>query len=466
MDVSLASYPNRPDAVSADSANVPPHRPSLRRNISWTLAGNITYAGCQWGILIAIARLGSPEMVGQFALVMAVATPVFMFANLNLRYVQVTDVLDRYRPQDYVSLRLLTSACAFLVLLAVGLCSSDMLAVGLVVASVACMKASESVSDVLHGIQHKRERMRAINIARAVRGVLSLVVVTILLATTGSLSEAMIGLAVVNTFVLLAIDIPTATTVADGPSDFHPFAFHLRVGTLCQLAWISLPVGLGSAMLSLNLNLPRYFIAHYLDTTLLGQYAAAAYLLVATDMVVRSARITALPRLARLFAEDRIAEFCWLTWRLMLLGFASVLPFLILVWIGGGTFLAWIYGPDYRNVADVFFWLMVANLIWQSSVPTAVLWALHRYWTDLALRVATTFVIALAALLLIPRHGLIGAAWSMVAGRSIASLGTACAAALVLRRSRSQGSLPTPNIPNKISQTRQAMRAPCAPDLV
>ena len=43
-------------------------RISLRKNFVWTLAGNIVYSGCQWGMLTIIAKLGNPIMVGQFAL--------------------------------------------------------------------------------------------------------------------------------------------------------------------------------------------------------------------------------------------------------------------------------------------------------------------------------------------------------------------------------------------------------------
>src|SRR2546425_157717 len=64
---------------------------SLRANFSWTLAGNVVYAACQWGMLIVLARLGSPTMLGQFALGLAVTTPVIIFANLQLRAVQTTD---------------------------------------------------------------------------------------------------------------------------------------------------------------------------------------------------------------------------------------------------------------------------------------------------------------------------------------------------------------------------------------
>jgi hypothetical protein len=54
----------------------PAHGLSLRRNFAWTVLGNVTYAACQWGMLVALAKLGSPEMVGQFALGLAIGAPV------------------------------------------------------------------------------------------------------------------------------------------------------------------------------------------------------------------------------------------------------------------------------------------------------------------------------------------------------------------------------------------------------
>ncbi len=64
---------------------------SLRSNFAWVLAGNVVYAACQFGMIIALAKLGSSIMVGQFSLGLAIATPVLMFTNLHLRAVQATD---------------------------------------------------------------------------------------------------------------------------------------------------------------------------------------------------------------------------------------------------------------------------------------------------------------------------------------------------------------------------------------
>src|ERR1700678_241367 len=84
-----------------------PKVPSLRRNFVWTLLGNLVYAGCQWCMLIALAKLTNAQMVGQFALALAITAPVFMLTGLQLRVVQATDAGHEYRFEEYFSLRLI-----------------------------------------------------------------------------------------------------------------------------------------------------------------------------------------------------------------------------------------------------------------------------------------------------------------------------------------------------------------------
>ncbi len=59
---------------------------SLRANFSWTFVGNVVYAGSQWGMLVVLAKLGTPEMVGQFSLGLAgnLLTPDALRLPINL----------------------------------------------------------------------------------------------------------------------------------------------------------------------------------------------------------------------------------------------------------------------------------------------------------------------------------------------------------------------------------------------
>jgi hypothetical protein len=84
-------------------------RLTLRVNFVWTLTGNVFYAACQWGILVVLAKLGTSQMVGEFALALAITAPVVIGAGLSLRGIQATDARSQYRFGDYLLLRLLTT---------------------------------------------------------------------------------------------------------------------------------------------------------------------------------------------------------------------------------------------------------------------------------------------------------------------------------------------------------------------
>src|ERR1700740_1776860 len=87
-------------------------KPTLRSDFSWTLVGNAIYAGGQFAILMLLAKLVRPEMVGQYALGLAVVYPVMMFTNLQLRAVMTSDTRQKVAFGHYLGLRLVTTLLA------------------------------------------------------------------------------------------------------------------------------------------------------------------------------------------------------------------------------------------------------------------------------------------------------------------------------------------------------------------
>ena len=78
-------------------------RPSLCADFSWTFAGNAIYAGGQFAMLMLLAKLVPPELVGQYALGLAIVYPVMMLTNLQLRAVMTSGV--RQQAQELLFLR-------------------------------------------------------------------------------------------------------------------------------------------------------------------------------------------------------------------------------------------------------------------------------------------------------------------------------------------------------------------------
>src|SRR5262249_54015187 len=158
----------------------------LRTAVAWTVAGNTIYAGCQWAMLMVIAKLGSADAVGAFALAFAVTAPVMMFSSLQLRVVQATDAQAEFAFGHYLAVRLVTTGAALLVCACAGWFGAGRGSFG-VVLLVALAKAAESLSDVLYGLMQRRQDMRSIAISMIAKGCLSLAVLGAVLFLTGSL---------------------------------------------------------------------------------------------------------------------------------------------------------------------------------------------------------------------------------------------------------------------------------------
>ena len=60
-------------------------------NFFWAASGNVAYALSQWGMIVALAKMTNSWMVGQFALGIAISTPILSFASMQLRSVQASD---------------------------------------------------------------------------------------------------------------------------------------------------------------------------------------------------------------------------------------------------------------------------------------------------------------------------------------------------------------------------------------
>ena len=399
---------------------------SLRRNFSWTLAGNVVYAGCQWGMLVVLAKLGSPVMVGQFALGLAVTAPVIMFSNLQLRAVQATDARGEYLFSDYLGLRLIMIVLALLVILGFAFISGYRWETALVVMVVGLAKAFESVSDVFYGLLQKHERMDRIAKSMMIKGPLSLVALGAGVYLTGSVLWGAIGLAIIWALILVGYDVRSGAfilrNILQAPGSTITKSKDLAVvlwprwqtETLRKLTWLAMPLGIAMMLISLNTNIPRYFIEHYLGERELGIFAAMAYLMVAGNTVVSALGQSASPRLARYFASGDSKAFCNLLLKLLgigaLLGSLSVLIALL----AGRELLTIIYRPEYASYMNVFFWLMVASGVsYIASFLGYGMTAARYFKVQLILNVIFSAVMVGTSAVLIPSHGLLGAAWAI-----------------------------------------------------
>jgi O-antigen/teichoic acid export membrane protein len=395
---------------SADlSATVP--APSLSRNLLWSLAGDTTYAASQWAMVVVIAKLGSTEMVGQFALGLAITAPVMILSGLSLRAIQATDAKSEYEFGEYLALRLGTTVCGVMVLTGLTLVGDYGAGTTAVILWIGLAKAIEAISEIYYGLLQRHERMDLIAMSLMMKGPISLVALTIGLSITGSMVGGVAGMTVAWAMVMLAYDVRIGAGLLHR-SGYRAARPRWRLSRLARLTWIAAPLGCTLMLISLNSNIPRYVVHHYLGEQQLGIFAALAHLMLGTSIMMNAFGQTASPRLARFWAEGSLSAFR--SQLLYLVAFGAMLGTagVVVAVVAGRDLLVLLYRPEYSGQIDLFIGLMaVATISHLASALGYGLTAARVFWLQPVQLLLATGAGTVGCLLLVPSVGLAGAAW-------------------------------------------------------
>ena len=411
--------------------------------MSWTLLGYGVYAACQWGMLVALAKIGSPEMVGQFALGLAITAPVMMFASLKMRIVQATDAKGEFQFSDYFSVRVLTTALAFLVVAGIALLANYSGGTVMVILAIGLAKSFESISDIFHGLFQFNERMDRVAVSLMLKGPLSLAALVALVCLTGSVFWGAVGLAATWAILLLAYDARmgrrtlrdstslsgSILAVKEGQSSLHR-SWDWK--NLRSLLWFGLPLGFVVTLNSLDTNIPRYFVEGYFGEAAIGIFAALAYLERVGSTVVKALGESASPRMARYYASRERKAFLVLFLELIGLGLLLGVAGILISLVAGQRILTLLYSAEYAR-GEVFLALMIASgLGYISSFIIFGVSAARIFNIQLLLEALVTGSLVCACVLMVPRGGLLGAANALVFARVIQLAGSAVLATFAI----------------------------------
>jgi len=408
----------------------------LLSNIAWMLVGNVLYGLSQWGQLVVLAKVGTIEIVGSFALAMAVVLPVLMFSSLSLRSLQVTDYQRTHRFMEYVTLRILTLGVSLAFIVVFGWVAGYTTTVVISTTLIGAAKAVEYVSDILYGSLQQKENMSGIAISMMLRAILSVGALSLGVYRTHSLVWGAACMLVSSALVLIGFDIPKILAVGEFSPEtlmsesrlyFRELVTKHGATKLWKLGKAGLPMGFVLMLVSLNLNIPRYFIQRNLGTHELAIFSAIATLLAAGSVATNAAGQAAAPRLAKCFVNRDKRGFSKLLAALVVaslglgsLGFAGALIF-------GKQAMAFIYRPEYSAHPDVLVWLMGASgFFYLGSTLGYAVTAVRCFTPQLPLFASAAVTTAIGCIALVPSQGLRGAAVAILVSAVIQCAGSAC----------------------------------------
>ena len=392
---------------------------TVRRSLSWTLFGELIFAACQWLSLMVVAKLGSPEALGRYSLGLAVATPIFVLANLHLRPVYVVTVRDdpqigraRRLFAHYFGLRLALLPPALLAVAAFCLLRGWPMATVMVVVLVGLIRASDSASDILYARAQRAETMTSMGISRALRGLLWIGLLAAGLLAGGDEGAALALVAAALMLFTVIYDLRSAARIPEGDGGGEGWASvrpRFDREPLLAIAGHALPMGIAAALLGFTVNVPAYVLegSHGLEEV--GFFAAVLSILQASGVVNLALGNAAIPRLARLAVDDARGFWRLLAGLLALVAALNGLGLLLVLWVGD-LYLRLAYTPDYVVYQPQLVLAAVAAVVvGLANMLSQTLTALSRFRAQLWINIAGLVFSISFALWWIPGRGVNGA---------------------------------------------------------
>jgi O-antigen/teichoic acid export membrane protein len=385
----------------------------MTRNFGWMVTGHAGYAVAQGALLVVLARLGTTEAVGVFALGLAIATPIAELAQLGLRDVLATDAADEHGFGEYLGLATTTAALSVATAWAVAVGLGYGASTVVVVVLVAVSKAVEGMILVFYGLQQRHERMSRVGVSLLARGALAVAGFAAGFVAGGrALAWGVVGLIAANVVVLVAYDMPQGLWTLGTADGRRP----VSARRVLRLARRAAPLGMTAVLVSATVSIPRVILERSAGESELGIFAALAYLVVASTVVARALALSAAPQLARAHVARDRARYRRLLSRVATLTATLGAVGIVLAAALGRPVLTLLYGAEYGAEWRILILVMAYGATMFVALPMMhAMIAARRLAAQFAVLCAVVATAAGAGIVLIPHWGMAGAALTLIA---------------------------------------------------
>ena len=297
-------------------------------------------------------------------------TMFYTFASVGRSY-QISDYQKKYSTGEYVGTRILTAGTAF-ILCALYCCLFS----GYDRYEILCIlvymgfKVTEAMSDEYQAIQQLSERMDYICFSFILRGVLSIVTFSAVLAVSGELLPALAAMTVSTAAVVIFYDLRICKRLED---------YRVQVGIRRSLLLLieNIPMFVNSLFLVICIMIPRTALKANRGNYEMGIYGSVS----APTSIVQSIAIWLflpfLPQLAKYYNEERKKDFLRLHMGVSGALTASIAVIMIAAALLGKWGLNLIFGEEiaaYDGLLIPTLWttVLIAAVYYISNVLTAI----------------------------------------------------------------------------------------------
>ena len=374
----------------------------LLKKAKWLVGGNFVFAFSQWVILIFFARMTNQENLGQYALALAIVTPIFAVGNLQLRPLYILDVNSeqKYTYTHFYYLRLICSFIALACCLVLGLFFNVSI---LVLLLVGLLKFFESYSDIIYAYYNAHDQTQLISKSLFLKGTLSVLAVAVGLYLF-DFYTALILFLMVYLVVWLFID----NLYIQKTQEIKKMS--LDLGMMKS----AIPMGISLGIVTLQSNIPRLFLDQYASIEAVGIFTVLSYFIIVGSIFINSICQYLSPRLTHAWNHNRAYFKKLLSMALLIAGGLGLIA-IFLSYFMGEFVLNLVYGAEYVAYTDAFVLTMVAGFIlYLATVLGYTLTAIGFIKQQVYLFSIVLIFSVLVSYLCIPEYGIIGGIYTLM----------------------------------------------------
>ena len=374
----------------------------LLKKAKWLVGGNFIFAFSQWVILIFFARMTNQENLGQYALALAIVTPIFAVGNLQLRPLYILDVNSeqKYTYTHFYYLRLICSFIALACCLVLGLFFNVSI---LVLLLVGLLKFFESYSDIIYAYYNAHDQTQLISKSLFLKGALSVLAVALGLYLFDFYTALILFL-----FVYIVVWLFIDNLYIQKTKEIKKMSLDLGIMKS------AIPMGISLGIVTLQSNIPRLFLDQYASIEAVGIFTVLSYFIIVGSIFINSICQYLSPRLTHAWNHNRAYFKKLLSMALLVAGGLGLIA-IFLSYFMGEFVLNLVYGAEYVAYTDAFVLTMVAGFIlYLATVLGYTLTAIGFIKQQVYLFSIVLIFSVLVSYLCIPEYGIVGGIYTLM----------------------------------------------------
>jgi O-antigen/teichoic acid export membrane protein len=328
-----------------------------------------------------------------------------IFVGSGLRVVVSADVRHDYSFGAYFETRTILNFAGLIIIAFFALVSDYASETVIVVILIGFTKFVEGLQEICWGVSQRHEKMGQVGISRIMRAFGMTIALALGVGLANDLITGGILWLVCWTIILLVYDLPRARILEKLSLEYRPAVWK-------KIIVLAAPLAIVWGTLAFNDRVSQYLLSWFQGEEAVGYFGPLSYIIQAGGLALASVSESMIPRLSTFHDTDK-TNFIW--GGLKLSGVGAIIGIVLFVGslIFGERFLILVYQPEYAQYANVFITLMgFAILRFAMNGMGSAITAAGYFRIQIPIFLIGLLTTLVSGWVLIPRWGLLGAAWS------------------------------------------------------